>query len=162
VGDSVAINGVCLTVVQRDANACDFDAIPETLVRSALGSKVAGDIVNLETPLRAGDELGGHIVQGHVDEVARVVSIEDAEGGRRMRMRVRPASTRYIVEKGSVTLDGVALTVTDVSDDEFEVALIPHTLAATTLGKTEIGHDLNVEVDVIAKYVERLTAARQR
>jgi len=161
IGDSVAVNGVCLTVVRRDGNVCDFDAIHETLERSTLGSKGAGDHVNLETPLRAGDELGGHIVQGHVDEVARIVSIADEEGGRRVRLRVRPDSTRYIVEKGSVTLDGVSLTVTEVSADEFEVALIPHTLAATTLGEATIGHDLNVEVDVIAKYVERLTAHRR-
>src|SRR5690348_7955978 len=112
VGDSVAVNGVCLTVVERDGNVCDFDAIPETLTRSALGSKSAGDHVNLETPLRAGDELGGHIVQGHVDEVGTISSLVDEEGGRRMRVSVRPDSTRYIVEKGSVTLDGVALTVT--------------------------------------------------
>jgi len=161
IGDSVAVDGVCLTVVERDRNACDLDVIHETLARSALGGKAAGDHVNLETPLRAGDDLGGHIVQGHVDEVGTIVSIADDEGGRRMRIRIRPESTRYIVEKGSVTLDGVALTVTVVSGEEFEVALIPHTLAVTTLGAARTGQDLNVEVDVIAKYVERLVAARQ-
>ena len=161
IGDSVAVDGVCLTVVERDRNVCDLDVIHETLARSALGGKAAGDHVNLETPLRAGDDLGGHIVQGHVDEVGTIVSIADDEGGRRMRIRIRPESTRYIVEKGSVTLDGVALTVTVVSGEEFEVALIPHTLAVTTLGAARTGQDLNVEVDVIAKYVERLVAARQ-
>ena len=161
IGDSVAVNGVCLTVVERDGDLCDFDVIHESLARSALGSKGAGNHVNLETPLRAGDELGGHIVQGHVDEVGTIVSVADDEGERRVRIRVRPESTRYIVEKGSVTLDGVALTVTDVEDGEFGVALIPHTLTATTLGEASIGQDLNVEVDVIAKYVERLTAHRR-
>jgi len=161
VGDSVAIDGVCLTVVERDGNVCGFDVHTETLDRSSLGGKAVGDRVNLEKPLRAGDDLGGHIVQGHVDEVGTVVSIVEEEGGRRLRVRVRPESTRYIVEKGSVTLDGVSLTVTNVNGGEFEVALIPHTLAVTTLGEAVIGRDLNVEVDVLAKYVERLTAHRR-
>jgi riboflavin synthase len=161
LGDSVAIDGVCLTVVERDDNVCDFDVSAETVARSTFGARSVGDHVNLETPLRAGDELGGHIVQGHVDEVGTVVALADEEGGRRLRVRVRPESTRYIVEKGSVTLDGVSLTVTDVNGGEFEVALIPHTLAVTTLGKAIIGRDLNVEVDVFAKYVERLTAHRR-
>ena len=161
IGDSVAINGVCLTVVERDGNVCDFDVHAETLTRSSLGGKEPGDRLNVEKPLRAGDDLGGHIVPGHVDEVGTVVSIVEEEGGRRLRVRVRPESTRYVVEKGSVTLDGVSLTVTDVNGGEFEVALIPHTLAVTTLGDAVVGRDLNVEVDVIAKYVERLTAHRR-
>ena len=160
IGDSVAVNGVCMTVVERDNDLYDFDVLAETLARSTFAKKAVGDRVNLETPLRAGDDLGGHIVQGHVDEVGTVASLVDEEGGRRMRVRVRPESTRYIVEKGSITLDGVSLTVTDVNGGEFEVALIPHTLDVTTLGEATIGHDLNVEVDVIAKYVERLVAAR--
>ena len=161
IGDSVAISGVCLTVVERAGDVCAFDVSAETVERSTFGTKAVGDHVNLETPLRAGDDLGGHIVQGHVDEVGTIVSLADEEGGRRLRVRVRPNSTRYIVEKGSVTLDGVSLTVTEVTADEFEVALIPHTLAVTTLGEVTIGQDLNVEVDVIAKYVERLTAHRR-
>jgi riboflavin synthase len=159
IGASVAIDGVCLTVVARDQGVCDFDVSRETVVRSALGRKNVGERVNLETPLRAGDEFGGHIVQGHVDEVGTVASVTGEEGGRRLRIRVRPESTRYVVEKGSVTLDGVSLTVTDVDDASFEVALIPHTLAVTTLGEVTVGRELNVEVDVIAKYVERLTGA---
>jgi riboflavin synthase len=158
IGGSVAIDGTCLTVVERNDDVCSFDVSAETFARTTVGRKSVGDRMNLETPLRAGDELGGHIVQGHVDEVGTVVSVREEEGGRRMRVRVRPESTRYIVEKGSVTLDGVSLTVTVVAGDEFEVALIPHTLDVTTLGHADVGQEINVEVDVIAKYVERLTA----
>jgi riboflavin synthase len=158
IGASVAIDGTCLTVVERDGDTCTFDVSSETVRRSTLGRLQPGARVNLETPLRAGDELGGHIVQGHVDEVGTIVAVDDEEGGRRVRVRVRAHSTRYIVEKGSVTLDGVSLTVTTVEGAEFEVALIPHTLDVTTLGEAVVGRELNVEVDVIAKYVERLTA----
>jgi riboflavin synthase len=158
IGASVAVSGVCLTVVERDADVRAFDLSEETLDRSTLGGKLAGERVNVETPLRAGDELGGHIVQGHVDEVGAVVAVHGDEGGARLRVRVRPSSARYVVEKGSVTLDGVSLTVTGVEGSELEVALIPHTLAATTLGDVRPGDGLNVELDVIAKYVERLTA----
>lgn len=158
LGASVAIDGTCLTVVERDGDVCTFDVSAETAERSTLGRKEAGARVNLERPLRAGDELGGHIVQGHIDEVGTVVSVSDEEGGRRLRVRVRPESTRYIVEKGSVTLDGVSLTVTRIEGAEFEVALIPHTLHVTALGDAAPGDALNVEVDVLAKYVERLTA----
>jgi riboflavin synthase len=161
IGDSVAVSGVCLTVIARDGDVCDFDVAPETMARSTLGDLSSGDRVNLETPLRAGDDLGGHIVQGHVDEVGTVTSNAGGDDGSRVVVRVRPESSRYIVEKGSVTLDGVSLTVTRVRGDEFEVVLIPHTLAVTTLGDAEAGRRLNVEVDVIGKYVERQLAARQ-
>jgi riboflavin synthase len=161
IGASVAVSGVCLTVVARDGDVCDFDVAPETMSRSTLGELSSGDRVNLETPLRAGDDLGGHIVQGHVDEVGTIASATDGGDERRVRVRVRPESSRYIVEKGSVTLDGVSLTVSSVRDDEFEVVLIPHTLAVTTLGEANAGRRLNVEVDVIGKYVERQLAARQ-
>jgi riboflavin synthase len=159
LGASVAIDGTCLTVVERDGDVCAFDVSAETVERSTLGRKQAGGRVNLETPLRAGDELGGHIVQGHVDEVGTIVSANDEEGGRRVRVRVRPETSRYIVEKGSVTLDGVSLTVTHLEGAEFDVALIPHTLEVTTFGDAEAGREINVEVDVLAKYVERITAA---
>ncbi len=151
IGASVAINGVCLTVTEREGDRVRFQAIPETLARSALGDLRDGDRVNVERPVRAGEELGGHVVQGHVDGVGRVV--ERREDGR-MRIAIDRDLSRYIVEKGSVTLDGVSLTVTAVDDDAFEVALIPHTLEVTNLGQVA---RVNIEVDVLAKYVEKLT-----
>jgi riboflavin synthase len=155
IGASVAVDGVCLTVAERDRDTCRFDLSPETLSRSTLGSKEPGGSVNLELPLRAGDELGGHIVQGHVDAVGEVTEVN---GGTDHRMRVRtpPAVTRYLVEKGSVTVDGVSLTIARLSEDGFEVALVPHTLEVTTLGGAHQGRAVNLEVDVVAKYVERL------
>lgn len=158
VGDSVAIDGVCLTVVGRGEGTLAFQAVPETLGRTALGELHAGSGVNLEPALRAGEPLGGHIVQGHVDGVATVTSVTPEGDGARMRFRAAPELLRYVVEKGSVTVQGTSLTVAAVDDETFEVALIPHTLAATTLGTIGPGRRVNVEVDVLAKYVEKLVA----
>src|SRR6266550_4549161 len=143
VGDSVAVDGVCLTVAERTNGSLAFDVMPETLRRA----KPFGTEVNLETALRAGDPLGGHYVQGHVDGVGRVRSIEPP-----------PDVLRYCVEKGSITVDGVSLTIAALSEDAFEVALVRHTLEATTLGSLKPGESVNLEVDVLAKYVERLAA----
>lgn len=153
IGASVATNGVCLTVTDRDGDVCRFDVIHESLARSTLGSIRPGDRVNVERPVRAGDELGGHIVQGHVDAVGTVVSRTAGDDGQRVCIDVGDL-TRYIVEKGSVTVNGVSLTVTNVDAKTFEVALIPHTLAVTDLGRAT---NVNIEVDVLAKYVEKLT-----
>jgi riboflavin synthase len=160
VGDSVAIDGVCLTAVSVEDGRIAFDAVAETLRRSALGRLEAGSAVNVEAPLRAGDPLGGHVVQGHVDAVGTVRSIALEPGGARMWFDAPWAVLRYCVEKGSVTVSGVALTVTALDDDGFEVALVPHTLAATTLGSVRPGDEVNLEADVLAKYVERLLEAR--
>jgi riboflavin synthase len=157
VGDSVAVNGVCLTAVQVQDGKLAFDAVPETLDRTALGRLEPGSEVNLEPPLRAGDPLGGHVVQGHVDGVGRVRSVEPEGEGRRVWFDVPIPLLRYTVEKGSVAVDGVALTIAGLDDEGFAVALIPHTLAETTLDSLRPGDEVNVEVDVLAKYVERLT-----
>jgi riboflavin synthase alpha subunit len=160
VGDSVAVNGVCLTVTAADDGTLGFDAVPETLSRSSLGAVRAGDDVNLEPALRAGDPIGGHYVQGHVDAVGRVRSVEkETDGGVRVWFDASPAVLRYLVEKGSVAVDGVALTVTELDPAGFAVALVPHTLAATTLGAISRGASVNLEVDVLAKYVEKLVRA---
>lgn len=156
VGASVAVDGVCLTVVERDGDVCRFDVSAETVERSTLGAKRAGHRVNVERPLRAGDELGGHIVQGHVDGIGMVESFEPDGEGARLSVLVPPSLMRYVVEKGSVTVDGVSLTVTHRRADGFEVALVPHTLEVTTLGDASKGRAVNVEVDVLAKYVETL------
>jgi riboflavin synthase len=158
IGASVAINGVCLTVTMREATSCSFDVADETLARSTIGALRAGSVVNVERPVKAGDELGGHIVQGHVDGVGTIVGIDPEGDGKRMRVATPEGLTRYVVEKGSVTVDGVSLTVTTVDDEGFEVALIPTTLALTTLGRAEVGYRVNLEVDVLAKYVEKLAA----
>jgi len=155
VGASVAVDGVCLTVIDVDGDVCGFDVSAETIARSTLGGKEAGGQVNLERPLRAGDELGGHIVQGHVDGVGTVVGLEPDGDGRRLVVSASADLARYVVEKGSITVDGVSLTVSGTRDDAFEVALVPHTLAVTTLGGVEAGRTVNLEVDVLAKYVER-------
>lgn len=158
IGGSVAVDGVCLTVVDRDGEVCGFDVSVETLDRSTLGGKEAGERVNLERPLRAGDELGGHIVQGHVDAVGRVESVAPDGEGSRLSVGLAAEHMRYIVEKGSVTVDGVSLTVTAARPESFEVALVPHTLAVTTLGEAAPGRAVNVEVDVFAKYIERFAS----
>ena len=160
VGDSVAVDGVCLTAVAVSGGRLAFDAVPETLRRSALGRLSAGAAVNVEPALRAGEPLGGHLVQGHVDAVGTVRSLEPEGDGVRMWLDAPPDVLRYCVEKGSVTVSGVSLTVAGLDDDGFEVALVPHTIAATTLGSLAPGDGVNLEVDVLAKYVERLLAAR--
>ena len=156
VGDSIAVDGVCLTVVAGDDATLSFDVVPETLSRSTLGGLGKGAVANVEPAVRAGEELGGHLVQGHVDGVGRVRAVEPEGEGRRVWIEVLPDVARYCVEKGSVTVSGVSLTVAGVADDAFAVALVPHTLAVTTLGELEPGDEVNIEVDVIGKYVERL------
>jgi riboflavin synthase len=158
VGDSVAISGVCLTVVSVADGEVEFDAVAETLRRSSLGRLEAGSDVNVEPALRAGEPLGGHFVQGHVDAVGRVRSVELEGDGRLVRFDAPPEVLRYCVEKGSVTVEGVALTITEIDGDGFAVALVPHTLAETTLGDLRAGDEVNLEADVLAKYVERLVA----
>jgi riboflavin synthase len=160
VGDSVAIGGVCLTVVATDGSRLAFDAVPETLARTALRTLEVGSRVNLEPALRAGDPMGGHVVQGHVDGVGTVRSVEPEGEGRRIWFDAASDVLRYVVEKGSVAVQGTSLTVAGLDDDGFAVALIPHTLAATTLGDLDPGAPVNLEVDVLAKYVERLLPAR--
>ena len=160
VGDSVAIDGVCLTVVDGDRSTLGFDAVPETLARTTLGALGPGEPVNLEPALRAGEALGGHYVQGHVDGVGRVRSVDDEGEGRRVWFDAPPGLLRYCVEKGSIAVDGVSLTVAGLDDDGFAVALVPHTLEATTLGKAASGDAVNLEADVLAKYVERLAGLR--
>ena len=156
LGDSVAIDGVCLTVVEIADGRLAFDAVPETLARSSLRTLESGSRVNLEPALRAGDPLGGHYVQGHVDGVGVVRSV-DAEGdGRRIWFDAEASELRYVVEKGSIAVQGASLTVAAVDDAGFAVALIPHTLEATTLGELNVGSRVNLEADVLAKYVEKL------
>ena len=152
VGDSVAIDGICLTVVSGAPGRLTFDVVPETLGRV----KRFGREVNVEPALRAGDPLGGHYVQGHVDGVGHVQSVEAEGDGLRVFVSAPQDVLRYCVEKGSVAVDGVSLTVAELSDDAFAVALVPHTLAATTLADLRPGQAVNLEVDVLAKYVERL------
>jgi riboflavin synthase len=155
-GESVSIAGVCLTAVSVDDGRIAFDAVPETLRRTTLGRLAAGDNVNIEPALRAGEPLGGHYVQGHVDAVGRVRSAEPEGGGVRIWIDAPDDVLRYCVEKGSVGVDGVSLTVADLDDTGFAVALIPHTLEVTTLRALEPGDEVNLEADVLAKYVERL------
>jgi riboflavin synthase len=160
IGDSVSINGCCLTVVDGDRSTLAFDAVPETLARTTLGRLEPGTPVNLEPALRVGEALGGHYVQGHVDGVGRVRSVEPEGAGKRVWCDASPDVLRYCVEKGSVAVEGVSLTVADLDDEGLAVALVPHTLAVTTLGSLEPGGEVNLEVDVLAKYVERLTGLR--
>jgi riboflavin synthase len=159
-GDSIAVNGVCLTATGIDGTTFGADVMGETLRRTALGSLGPGAVVNLELPLRAGDHLGGHIVQGHVDGTGAVESVEDEGFARVVRVAAAEDVLRYVVEKGSVAVDGVSLTVAEVDDAGFSVSLIPETLERTTLGAAEPGQQVNLEVDVIAKYVEKMLAGR--
>jgi riboflavin synthase len=155
IGDSIAINGCCLTVVAIERDALSFEAGEETLSRTTLGTVKQGDRVNLETSLKMGDELGGHLVAGHIDGVGTVDErIDDAEWSK-FWFRVPTELTRQMASKGSVAVDGVSLTLVDVEQDRFSVALIPHTLKVTTLGFRHIGDRVNIETDVLAKYVER-------
>ncbi len=149
VGASISVSGCCLTVVDLGAGTWSADVVDETLTRTTLGALSPGDTVNLERPVRLADRLGGHVVQGHVDGVGRVVSPTPD-------LVVATPDTRYVVEKGSVAVDGVSLTVVEVGDDHFRVAVIPHTAAVTTLGRLRPGDPVNLEFDILAKYVERL------
>ena len=160
VGDSVAVAGVCLTVVEVSEGQLAFDVVPETLARTALGRLEPGGEVNLEPSLRVGDQLGGHVVQGHVDAVGRVRSAEEEGAGQRVWIDAPEAVVRLCIEKGSIAVEGVSLTVASFDDDGFEVALIPHTLDVTTLGRLEPGDEVNLEADVLGKVVERLVAGR--
>ena len=157
VGASVAVNGVCLTVVSNDGASLAFDLSEETIARTSLRRLAPGDPVNLERPVSLAARLGGHLVQGHVDGVGEIAAVDpDGADGTWLRVRVPEALRRYTVEKGSVTVDGISLTVAALHEDGITIALIPHTLTVTTLGAARPGDPVNLEVDVIARYVERL------
>ena len=156
-GDSIAVDGVCLTVVDNADGVFSADVMQETLDRSRLGSYVAGSRVNLERALAAGARMGGHIVQGHVDGVAQVVSRTPSENWEVVRITLPAGLARYVVEKGSITVNGTSLTVSAIGEDYFEVSLIPTTLSDTTAGSLATGEDVNIEVDIVAKYVEKMT-----
>lgn len=158
VGDSVAIGGVCLTAEAVDGDRIRFHAVAETLRRTSLGQLAEGGDVNVEPALRAGEPLGGHYVQGHVDGLGAIGSVEAEGDGLRVVVEAPPEILRYCVEKGSITVDGVSLTVAELLEDAFVVALVPHTLEATTLRDLAPGQPVNLEADVLAKYVERLVA----
>jgi riboflavin synthase len=156
IGDSISISGACLTVVSIDNGVLRFDAVPETLSRTSLGTLAVGDRVNLEDAMRAGEPFGGHMVQGHVDGVGTVAAIEPEGDGYRITIQTPPDLLRYLAEKGSIGVAGISLTVAALRDDGFEVAVIPHTWNSTTVSRWKVGDPVNLEVDVIAKYVERL------
>ena len=158
LGDSIAVNGCCLTATAADANGFEAEAMNQTLEATALSEIDQGSRVNLELAMKAGDRLGGHIVQGHVDGVGTVVSTEEDGFARRVRVELPQELLRYVVDKGSITLNGVSLTVADLGDSWAEVSLIPETLERTNLGEAGPGSKLNVECDIVAKYVERLVA----
>ncbi|WP_406859681.1 riboflavin synthase [Streptomyces sp. HUAS MG47] len=155
-GDSIAVNGVCLTVVECGDGEFTADVMAETLKRSSLGALEPGSRVNLERPMAVGDRLGGHIVQGHVDGTGTILDRTPSEHWELVRIALPAHLSRYVVEKGSITVDGVSLTVVEAAEDWFSISLIPTTLALTTLGIKQSGDPVNLEVDVIAKYVERL------
>ncbi len=155
-GDSVAVNGVCLTAAAVSDGRFDAEVMNETLARSSLGGVDDADEVNLELPLRAGERLGGHIVQGHVDAIGEIAAVEPDGFARRVRIEAGPELLRYVVVKGSIAVDGVSLTVASLESDSFTVSLIPETLQRTNLGKARPGTRVNLEVDVLAKYVEKL------
>jgi riboflavin synthase len=157
-GDSVAVNGVCLTAAAVDRDRFAADAMNATLLQTSLGDLEARSPVNLELPLRPSDRLGGHIVQGHVDGVGRVAESQPDGFARRLRIETAPELLRYVVAKGSIAVDGVSLTVADLDERSFTVSLIPETLERTTLGSAEAGTRVNLEVDMLAKYVEKLVA----
>ena len=157
IGASLAVNGCCLTVVANEPGTLEFDLSDETLARTTLGRLQPGDRVNLERPVTLAARLGGHLVQGHVDGVGMVLGVDpQSDGGARFRVGLPDELLRYVVEKGSITIDGISLTVAALDAGTVAIAAIPHTLAMTTLGTVEPGDPVNVEVDVIAKYVERL------
>ncbi|MCN9240743.1 riboflavin synthase [Streptomyces sp. NPDC052051] len=155
-GDSIAVNGVCLTVVEHEGDEFTADVMAETLNRSSLGALAVGSRVNLERPTAVGARLGGHIVQGHVDGTGTILAREPSEHWDLVTVSLPADLSRYVVEKGSITVDGVSLTVVEAAADRFTISLIPTTLALTTLGVKQPGDPVNLEVDIIAKYVERL------
>jgi len=160
IGASISVNGVCLTAVETGNGTVSVDVIPETLQRTNLGALTPSTRVNLERPMPADGRFDGHIVQGHVDGLGEVTDVRrTSDGGVVIEIAIRGPLDRYLVEKGSITVDGVSLTVASITDDGFTVALIPHTLEATTLGLRNRGDTVNLEVDVVAKYVERLLRA---
>jgi riboflavin synthase len=154
-GDSIAVNGVCLTVIERDEETFRVQAGPETLERTNLGELRADDVVNLERALQIGDRLGGHLVQGHVDGVGRIAGRNPQGEWDLVRFTCAPGLTAQMAPKGSIAVDGVSLTLVDVTADGFSIALIPHTLTYTTLGRKEVGQTVNLETDLLAKYVEK-------
>lgn len=158
-GDSIAVNGVCLTVVEHEGDEFTADVMAETLKRSSLGALTVGSRVNLERPTPVGGRLGGHIVQGHVDGTGTILDRQASEHWEVVRISLPAELSRYVVDKGSITVDGISLTVVEAGQDFFTVSLIPTTLALTTLGAKKAGDPVNLEVDVVAKYVERLTLA---
>jgi riboflavin synthase len=159
-GDSVAVNGVCLTAAAVYERSFAADVMNETVTRTSLSRARPGAVVNLELPLRVGDRLGGHMVQGHVDGLGTVRDIRDDGFARRVEVGIPEPLRRYVVEKGSIAVDGISLTVAELGERSFTVSLIPETLERTNLGTAEPGHNVNLEVDVLAKYVERLMEAR--
>jgi riboflavin synthase len=161
VGQSIAVNGVCLTVILREGTTFTTDLSPETLTQTTLGGLQPQERVNLELPLKAGDFLGGHFVTGHVDGVAQVIRCESLGDSTRMWIAFPPSLSVYIASKGSIAIDGVSLTIVDVSQESFSVCLIPHTLAVTTLGAKGPGSLANVEVDLLSRYLERLFAGEK-
>ncbi|KLD76803.1 riboflavin synthase [Xanthomonas hyacinthi] len=161
LGESIAVNGVCLTVVAFDAAAFQADASTETLALTTLGALAEGAALNLERAMRPSDRLGGHLVSGHVDGLGTVLSIHDDARAQRWRFAAPPALLRYIAKKGSICVDGVSLTVNAVDAAGFEVALIPHTVAHTAFARTAVGAAVNLEIDLVARYVERLLHGRQ-
>jgi riboflavin synthase len=160
-GASIAVNGVCLTVVEHDSGQFTVDVMAETLARSSLGALAAGDRVNLERAMAASSRFGGHIVQGHVDGTSTILRRTPGERWEVVELTLPASLARYVVEKGSITVDGVSLTVATVGDASFSVSLIPTTLALTTLGHKDVGDTVNLEVDVLAKYVERLLNSKE-
>jgi riboflavin synthase len=159
-GDSIAVNGVCLSATALEDESFTADAMNETLSRTSLGELKPGADVNLELPLRANDRLGGHVVQGHVDGIGRVASVSDDGFARRIGIEAPADVMRYVIEKGSIAVDGVSLTVAELDSRSFTVSLIPDTLERTNLGRAAVGVMVNLEVDVLAKYVEKLIGAR--
>lgn len=156
IGDSIAIDGACLTMTQVDEAGFKADISAETLRRTTLGERKLGDAVNLERPLQLGDRLNGHLVLGHVDDVGTISGWQDEGDSSLMRVSVSSEVMRYVVYKGSVCVDGISLTIASLFDDGFEIALIPHTKAVTTLGSKQIGNRVNIEVDLLGRYIERL------
>ena len=158
LGDSIAVSGCCLTVTSHDGQTWSADVIATTLAATALGDLRPGDVVNLERCVRADSRLDGHIVQGHVDGTGAILSRQEQAGTTLLRLRLPGGLARYVVAKGSLAVDGVSLTVAEIDGDEVTIGLIPETLERTTLGRREVGESVNLEVDVLAKYVEKLTA----